>query len=243
MQKYQSKKDDNIIASEIATDEKCKTTTLVYLSGEKAGKSFVVTDATLKRWWRKIKDSEPVQEETEEPEEEEVFHVKVEDASGNTVSVDMNPNDVIPGVDDKVIDPNEFNPPESKKKVWVMPKAVKEYARDFYCDYRLPDGTSFPDMEDLVDMLVSWGADVKSYKWCVRLTNRSLIILRPHKQNYLRSCIEVRMTDEVAPSVTGAEEKPMKGAMYFQLNWFKKVGTLVELEELIREMYNTQKGE
>lgn len=52
--KYKSKKDNSIIAAFDFEDEKCHTTRLIYLTGEKAGSSFVISNSTLKRWWTKV---------------------------------------------------------------------------------------------------------------------------------------------------------------------------------------------
>lgn len=56
--KYESKKDPTIIAAYDFENEKFKTTRLIYLTGPKAGQSFEVSNSTLKRWWRKLKDDE-----------------------------------------------------------------------------------------------------------------------------------------------------------------------------------------
>ena len=54
---YESKKDPTVTAALDFEDEKCKTTRLIYLTGDKKGKSFVVSNSTLKRWWRKVNDN------------------------------------------------------------------------------------------------------------------------------------------------------------------------------------------
>jgi len=53
---YKSKKDPEITAAFDFEDEKCATTRLIYLTGEKKGKSFVVSNSTLKRWWTPVED-------------------------------------------------------------------------------------------------------------------------------------------------------------------------------------------
>lgn len=55
--KYQSKKDPTVTAAFDFEDEKCKTTRLIYLTGDKAGNSFVVANSTLKRYWTPITDN------------------------------------------------------------------------------------------------------------------------------------------------------------------------------------------
>lgn len=62
--KYQSKKDETIVASFVSEDEKCKTTMLCYETGEKKGLAFSVTNSTLKRWWKKIESGEDSLENT-----------------------------------------------------------------------------------------------------------------------------------------------------------------------------------
>ena len=58
--KYQSKKDPTIFATVDSYDEKYKTTILVYETGENKGKSINVASTTLKRWWRKVEDDNPL---------------------------------------------------------------------------------------------------------------------------------------------------------------------------------------
>ena len=52
--KYQSKKDENVTATLISENEKYKTVTLKYDSGDDEGKTFDVSQSTLKRWWKKV---------------------------------------------------------------------------------------------------------------------------------------------------------------------------------------------
>lgn len=59
--KYVSKKDPNIVAAFDFEDTKCATTRLIYLTGEKAGKSFVVSNSTLKRYWKQVETEEVVE--------------------------------------------------------------------------------------------------------------------------------------------------------------------------------------
>lgn len=62
---YTSKKDPKVTASFDFEDTKCNTTRLIYLTGEKAGTSFVVSNSTLKRWWTK-ESSSPIEVDMEE---------------------------------------------------------------------------------------------------------------------------------------------------------------------------------
>ena len=56
--KYQSKKDTSSIASIEKTDEKYGTVLRKYLTGPDTGKTFSITNSTLKRWWKRVEDEE-----------------------------------------------------------------------------------------------------------------------------------------------------------------------------------------
>ena len=58
-------KEQNIVATVIATDEKAKTVTLEYENG----KTTVVTTSTLKRWWKPIKEESTMEENKTKKEE------------------------------------------------------------------------------------------------------------------------------------------------------------------------------
>lgn len=62
--KYQSKKDPEVFAAFDMANEKYNTTRLIYLTGEDAGKSFDVSNSTLKRWWKKVEDENVESEES-----------------------------------------------------------------------------------------------------------------------------------------------------------------------------------
>lgn len=55
---YQSKKDETIFAVVEREEEKYGTTLLIYTSGPNSGKSFSLTNSTLKRWWKIVSVSE-----------------------------------------------------------------------------------------------------------------------------------------------------------------------------------------
>ena len=63
---YKSKKTGELAHFD-SKDEKYGTTTLVYDSGEKKGTAFQVTSSTLKRWWKKVDDSNEQESTDEEP--------------------------------------------------------------------------------------------------------------------------------------------------------------------------------
>ena len=56
MKKYRSKRDKNIVALFDSENAKGKTTTLVYETGEKKGKSFTISNSTLHLYWELIED-------------------------------------------------------------------------------------------------------------------------------------------------------------------------------------------
>lgn len=61
--KYQNKKAPEIFAAVDFEDEKTKTTRLIYLTGEKQGCSFVLSNSTLKRWWKHVPSTEEQDQE------------------------------------------------------------------------------------------------------------------------------------------------------------------------------------
>ena len=56
---YRNKKDLSIIAEFDSENEKTKTTTLVYVTGDKPGYSFTITNSTLRRYWEPIEEEKP----------------------------------------------------------------------------------------------------------------------------------------------------------------------------------------
>lgn len=78
MTRYRSKKDSSIEAHVDSVSEKYGTTMLVYDTGEKTGTAFSISNSTLKRWWKKIDNDNPldidvdkVNEPYPEPEKQE----------------------------------------------------------------------------------------------------------------------------------------------------------------------------
>lgn len=96
---YKSKKTGELAHFD-SRDEKYGTTTLVYDSGDKKGTSFQVTGSTLKRWWKKVDDSN---EQTSTDEELK-----------SVADIDV----------DKV---NEPYPEPTEKKYIPKPEAVKKF--------------------------------------------------------------------------------------------------------------------
>ena len=214
---YQSKKDGAIMAKVVSSDDKYKTAILEYTTGEKKGQTINVTEATLKRWWRKV-------------EEKEVLHVDVVDEnSGKTVSVDVDPEGFVPGVDD-VGKKYDFN--NQEKKHIPMPKAVCEI-------YKLGEDL-YPTVEEVVDMMVEWGASIKAYKEWIKMLDGTRIIFRRNKRSVSKSLIEVRMSDEIAVSGYETKHVPLKGALLKATPYVIYVKTISDLEKVVKSLVTTQ---
>lgn len=55
---YKSKKNPELSAKLVSTEEKYGTVILEYTSGSDVGKTISITTSTLKRWWKRIEDPE-----------------------------------------------------------------------------------------------------------------------------------------------------------------------------------------
>lgn len=85
MIRYRSKKDSSIEAHVDSVSDKFGTTMLVYDTGEKSGTTFTISNSTLKRWWRKIDDDNPLDIDMDKvnepyPEPKEQKYVPVPEA-------------------------------------------------------------------------------------------------------------------------------------------------------------------
>lgn len=70
---YTSKRHEGIKAELLSMNEKTKVYTFKYLNGDKEGKTFDISGATVKRWWTKLEEViEDVEETTKNTSEEEV---------------------------------------------------------------------------------------------------------------------------------------------------------------------------
>lgn len=96
---YKSKKTSELAHFD-SKDEKYGTTTLVYDSGDKKGTAFQVTSSTLKRWWKKVDDSNEQESTDGEPK-------SVSDIDADRI--------------------NEPYPEPKEQKYIPKPKAVKEF--------------------------------------------------------------------------------------------------------------------
>jgi len=96
---YKSKKTGELAHFD-SKDEKYGTTTLVYDSGDKKGTAFQVTGSTLKRWWKKVDDSNEQESTDEEPK-------SVSDIDADRI--------------------NEPYPEPKEQKYIPKPEAVKEF--------------------------------------------------------------------------------------------------------------------
>ena len=116
--KYQSKKDPSKIAEVVKEEPKYNTLILKIVEGEDAGKDISITSSTLKRWWKRIEDTEST-EETSLAQEMNVDMAKV----------------------------NEPYPEPKEQKYIPKPKSVVEYEEKQAKKYNsaLPD---FADIAD-----------------------------------------------------------------------------------------------
>jgi hypothetical protein len=219
---YQSKKDETVFAKLVSTDAKYKTSLLEYTTGEKVGQTFSVSDATLKRWWRKSEN----EADAGDLPVEEILHVNVEDEeTGKSVEVDINPADFIPGVDDgeKTYD---FN--NQDKKYIPMPKIVQEM-------YMLGKDP-YPTVDELMDMLVSWGADIKAYREWIRLFDGTRIIFRRNMRCPQKACIEIRMKAEYIVDGYETLYVPVKSALIKDAPYVIIIKTIEDLEKVIKSL-------
>lgn len=229
--KYQSKKDETIFAKLGEFDDKYKTYQLEYLTGEKAGKTITVTEPTLKRWWKKVED-DSIEETVAETvqTEPEVLNVKVVDEeTGKTREVEIDPVAFVPGVDDsgKTYD---FN--NQEKKHIPMPKAVKDI-------YRLGEDP-YPTVDEVVDMLVSWGASVKKYAEWIKLLDGTRVLFRRNKVVPVKSVIEIRLKDEVVVPGYETQHKPVKSALIKDTPYVINVKTISDLEKVVKSLLATE---
>ena len=219
---YQSKKDESVMAKVVETDEKYKTSILEYTTGEKVGQTINVTEATLKRWWKKVEETEV--------KETEVLHVDVvDDESGETVSMDINPDEFVPGVDDVDVK-YDFN--NQEKKYIPMPQAVCEL-------YKLGDDI-YPSVEEVVDMMVEWGASIKAYKEWIKMLDGTRIIFRRNKRCINKSLIEVRMKEEIKIPEYETKHVPLKGALLKATPYVIYAKTIKDLEKVVKSLVTTQ---
>ena len=127
--KYQSKKDPSIYAAFDFEDPKFHTTRMIYLTGDNKGKSFEVTNSTLKRWWRKVAEEDVTSEVKEEPKQ----------VDENPLNIDY----------DKV---NEPYKPDVTPHYIPKPQSVIEYeqskSKKAKLDFELPK-----DYEEFADLL------------------------------------------------------------------------------------------
>ena len=228
--KYLSKKDHKTHAEFVSQDEKTKVIRIRFIDGDRAGKCIDVSPTTLQRWWKKVGEDEveTTEEVAEVPVEEtkpEVLHVEVTTDEGEKISMDINPDDMVAGVDD-VAKTYDFNPTE--KKYIPEPASAKEF-------YRLGDDP-YPTVEEVVDMMVEWGASIKAYAEWIKMLEGHRIIFRRNRRCPKKSLIEVRMTEE--KRVIGFETQyvPLKGALLKTAPYVIYVKTVKELETVVKSL-------
>lgn len=232
--KYLSKKDHKTQAEFVSQDAKTKVVRIRMLNGEREGRCIDVSPTTLQRWWKKLGEEAEIAEGaveetvTEEPvveEPKEVLHVEVTTDEGEKISMDINPEDEIVGVDD-VPKTYDFNPTE--KKYIPEPASAKEF-------YTLGEDP-YPEVEEVVDMMVSWGADIKAYAQWIKMIDGTKIIFRRNRRCPNKSIIEVRMAEE--KRIIGYETQyvPLKGALLKATPYVIYARTISELEKVIKSL-------
>ena len=229
--KYLSKKDHKTEAEFVSQDDKTKVIRIRILNGERKGKCIDVSPTTLQRWWKQISNEEEVStEETHtEKTKPEVFDVTVVDEeTGKKREVSIGTNDFIAGVDDSAKTYDFNNQPKAYRE---MPEVVREI-------YML-DKDPYPAVEEVVDMLVSWGANVKAYAEWIKLTNNVRLIFRRNMRCPDKSCIEVRMREEYTVDGYTTEYLPNGAALIKNEPYTIKVKKLKDLEVVVKSLLTT----
>lgn len=229
--KYLSKKDHKTQAEFVSQDANTKVIRIRMLNGEREGKCIDVSPTTLQRWWKKLgeEEVEATTEVAEEPAVEEptseTIHVEVTTDEGQKISMDINPDDEIAGVDDV---PKTYDFNNADKKHVPMPESVKEI-------YKLGEDP-YPTVEEVVDMMVDWGASIKAYAEWIKMLDGTRVIFRRNSRSPKKSLIEVRMSEE--KRVIGFETQyvPLKGALLKATPYVIYVKTLRELETVIKSL-------
>lgn len=230
--KYLSKKDHKTEAEFVSQDSKTKVIRIRMLNGEREGKCIDVSPTTLQRWWKKLGEEAEVEatpEVAEEPAVEEptseTIHVEVTTDEGQKISMDINPDDEIAGVDDV---PKTYDFNNADKKHVPMPESVKEI-------YKLGEDP-YPTVEEVVDMMVDWGASIKAYAEWIKMLDGTRVIFRRNSRSPKKSLIEIRMSEE--KRVIGFETQyvPLKGALLKATPYVIYVKTLRELETVIKSL-------
>lgn len=224
--KYLSKKDHKTQAEFVSQDERTKVIRIRMLNGERAGKCIDVSPTTLQRWWKKLgNESAEVADAPAEEPKSEVIHVEVTTDDGKKINMDINPEDEIVGVDDV---PKTYDFNNTEKKYIPVPESVKEL-------YKLGEDP-YPTVEEVVDMMVDWGASIKAYAEWIKMLDGTRIIFRRNSRSPKKSLIEIRMAEE--KRVIGFETQyvPLKGALLKATPFVIYVKTLSELETVIKSL-------
>ena len=233
--KYLSKKDNKTKAEFVSQDERTKVVRIRMLNGEREGKCIDVSPTTLQRWWKNLGEESEIAEGaveetvTEEPVVEasasETIHVEVTTDEGQKISMDINPDDEIAGVDDI---PKTYDFNNADKKYIQTPESVKEL-------YKLGKDP-YPTVEEVVDMMVDWGARIKAYAEWIKMLDGTRVIFRRNSRCPKKSLIEVRMHEE--KRIIGFETQyvPLKGALLKATPYVIYVKTIRELETVIKSL-------
>ena len=229
MQKYLSKKDNETVVEFVSKNERTSMNRLKYLNGENEGKCIDISVSTLQRWWKKLgEETEVAEEVVAEPAEEpksEVIHVEVTNDEGEKISMDINPDDEIAGVDD-IAKTYDFN--NAEKKYIPEPASAKNF-------YMLGEDP-YPTVEEVVDMMVDWGADIKAYAEWIRMSGDIRIIFRRNKRAPKKSVIEVRMKEERTVAGYDTLNVPLKGALLRTTPYVIYAKTIKDLEMIVKAL-------
>lgn len=229
--KYLSKKDHKTEAEFVSQDEKTKVIRIRILNGEREGKCIDVSPTTLQRWWKKLGDEVAVAEVPAEEliSVEEIFNVTVVDEeTGEKKEVSISTEDFIAGVDDAIKTYDFNNQPKAYRE---MPEVVREI-------YML-DKDPYPTVEEVVDMLVSWGADVKAYAEWIKLTNGVRVLFRRNMRCPNKACIELRMKEEYKVDGYTTEYLPNGAALIKNEPYAIKVKNIKDLEVVVKSLLAT----
>lgn len=219
--KYLSKKDHTTVAEFVSQNEKTSVIRLKYLNGEQEGKCVDISPTTLQRWWKKMVEDEIP--EVEVPAE--TLHIEVVTDEGEKIELDIDPNATIDGVDNvgKIYD---FNPTE--KKHIPEPESAKLF-------YTLGDDP-YPTVDEVVDLLVSWGADVKAYAEWIKMTNGMRVLFRRNRRSANKSVIEVRMKEEIIIPGYETVYAPVKSALIKNEPYTIYAKTIKDLEQVVKSL-------
>ena len=167
MKMYQSKKDPNVTAEVQSYDEKYKTVTLLGKTGPEAGKSFSITSATLKRWWKQIDENgNEIKDEDEQAAEE-----KIESGEEKTEAGEKTEGGNMPlGVDEDQV--NKPYAPDVTPHYVPKPESVEKYEKRQRAKRYNEDLPGFEELKEKFDKHASRVNDTSNY---IKLQDKSTV--------------------------------------------------------------------